>query len=382
MVAKNKLIHINSDPTSTLPFGHRSKEQNGLKHKSLNTNSMRAESRIYVNNPNPIFKAPRAYREQVEVEERESDELLLDKSKATIDKLTGEIRYAEIVGNNRKKQHYFIRLILKRIDQAGIFQNDYMVKSIGLRRGINLHRRNVIIELFRAFGTYHCMFTGVLGKSCITTLSDQIGATTYGSKRYGKYAEKKLPVDSTLGKKKSISRVSRALADLDRWGLIERHYDTDEVTGKNLPAIIRVTDLFYEVLLFDEGEVNKARFNKLRNLVVKQNIVPIDFTEQQRKEMINQKLKELRIERKSYATLKRRRKYYANMTRAEIHGKAQHDVMRRLGQDRLEAMSIENFRNIVKQREKEIYSLINDPTRPDSYGDNLEPDPPDNFIHS
>jgi len=324
------------------------------------TLSQSAKSTLF--NPEPFLIPPPRMFEKMDVDTL--DDKCVE-SKARIDEIRTELGQANEAVQKQKKAHWFIKALLTNVGKVNIFQSDIIVKRMGKRRAINIHRKKVINECLRAIALYHDVATGLCEKSSISAISDQIGVSTFGKKRYGKYCEMDLDINDLSGKKKSISRVSRAMKFLREMGLIEIHYFTDEVTGKNLPSIIQVTPRFYEVFLVDLELREKAICDKARQQVMhnarkanKHNQIPVIPTDPDNlKEFISKRVETLRVERQRFATLQRKRKYLKNMTKGEIHCLAQNDVKAQYSKESFESMADNTFVYLVRQRERELHLL-------------------------
>lgn len=323
----------------------------------------------------PQFTPPKKAYEAMDLEAVNTS---LKQVKADIDALSNDAKQLQVNVNQRKKLHATITKLYRKLCKIDIFTHELIIKRIGQRRRVNIHRRNVISELFKAFVLYHDLLTGVLPKSCLTTLSDQLKVTTYGRKRYGEYAGKILPAQDKTGKRKSISRVSRAIRMLEEWDIIEVHRSTDKVTGKELPAIIVLKDIFYTLLLESASDVEAMRLNKLREdyykACQKSNkllsgeplLTPTEQLEALT-ELRAEKIQKIKREREVYAMLKRQRKGLDKMSKAEIQDKAAYDVVNHINPDILESMSDERYQSIVKERVRSLYKLRSNPLLQDTF---------------
>lgn len=315
-------------------------------------------------NPKPLFVPPPKMFESVELESLDTK---CSEAKELIEKYQRSLEQCNEVQRSRKKMHWFASKIIKNADAINIFYSDIVVKRMGKRRAVNCMRKAVVKELTRAIAITHDFYTGLCPKSCITLLSDQIGVTTYGRKRYGKYDEMELLDTDLRGKKKSISRVSHALQLLYELGLIIKHYDRDPITGKDLPVIIEVTDDFYKVLLIDLEERDKARFDKARQVIKKNaeirkrkggvELPELPTEPENLQEYINQQIVNIQEERRKFAQLQRKRKYLKNMTNTDIHLLAQSEVKSNVTAIELDRMSETAFTYLVSQRQRELIAL-------------------------
>lgn len=318
----------------------------------------------FVFNPKPLFVPPPKMFESLELESLDKK---CSEAKALIEKYHETISQCHEVQRKRKKMHWFAAKVVKNSDAIDIFHNDIIVKRIGKRRKVSSMRRDVVKELMRALAITHDIFTGLCPKSCITLLSDQIGVTTYGLKRYGKYDEMDLLDTDVRGKKKSISRVSLALKLMEELGLIIKHYDRDPITGKDLPVLIEVTDEYYKVLLIALEERDKARFDKARQVIIKNaeirkrkggvELQELPTDPENLQAYINQKIVEVKMERRKFAQLQRKRKYLKNMSNKDIHLLAQSEVKSNVTAIELDRMSETAFTYLVAQRQRQLITL-------------------------
>lgn len=165
------------------------------------------------------------------------------------------------------KHTQFIQRIVNRlngtVDPDGVvvkkawnpMLSDIFHHALGNRNSVRTERRLMFDALVPAMIKMADSLTGILPRSCVTTLSDQCGVTTYGLALYdrkgnrlkdedGKVRNYTLS-DEEIIKKKAVCRVSRFLDWLEFLGLVIKHRLTDKVTGAELPMIIELTDEFY-----------------------------------------------------------------------------------------------------------------------------------------
>lgn len=317
-------------------------------------------------NPFPQFVPPPAYSEKINA--NDLDEALKEcrhvMNKARLDALNAAGTLKE-----QKKAHWFIKRLVKTVNKTNIFRSDVMLKILAERgRKVYVQRERVVVELIKALSTFHDVFTGICPKTTITTLSDQIGATTYGQKLFFDVDE---GVDPQLAKKKAIARTSRAVKDMMNWGLIEVANERDPVTGKYIGAVIRVTSRFYEVLSVPANDVDTARWDKIKHLQ-KTNRLPADIDMEENLEgYIQRKMNEVVEARRFYAKRKRQRRYLSTLNAVEMRERAARDVSARYGVESIKSMAQERFNSLLADRQRELYKLRSDPLRNDTYFDDI-----------
>ncbi len=112
------------------------------------------------------------------------------------------------------------------------------------KRGFNLHLKRAIQAGVHALAYHANLLTGVVHSSC-TNMSDMCGLSTVGESGV-----------------KSISRFTRMVAQLERYGLVKTEKIWDREQGMWIPKLIQVTPLFWSVCGIGEkrlqGEQRKA----------------------------------------------------------------------------------------------------------------------------
>ena len=321
-------------------------------------------------NEKPQFSLPDSYLSRLRVEDLDED---LAKQKASLQKLEQEVDQAVGQKQAAKKVHWFVTSLYKRACGRDLFLCDYIVKRLGHRRRVNVHRRNVIEQVFRALCLYHNLLTGLLDKSCLTLLSDQMDITTYGQKRYGDFnaahlnslppeqrqiLQAQIDKDANTGKKKSISRISRALSMLQDWGLVLVHHKTDAVTGKYLGAVIQVTEAFYDLLDVDEETKLKARMDRVRRMIERYEL-PEDFDLEQLQDYTQDRIEELQRQRADFALGQRMQKRLKRLSKVEMRQAAQRSVVAEYTPHELECMGDYRFSQLVRERTAELWQQRN-----------------------
>lgn len=173
------------------------------------------------------------------------------KAKTPLFKLPSAIKKIE----SADKSHFLIKRITKRVSENdwNPLLSDYFMKAFGGKRALYAQRKAVFMAVGLPMIKMADVLTGILPYSCITSLSDQCGITTYGNAYYDEngtriFDEKgENPKEAPDGckKKKSVSRMWRLAHTCKDMGLLDIIPMQDEVTGAELPAIIRLKDPFY-----------------------------------------------------------------------------------------------------------------------------------------
>lgn len=322
--------------------------------------------RSYVLNPLPQFIPPVAYAESVDVNDLDKalSECRHEKNQARLDAIQ-----AIKAKKTRTKAHWFIKKLVAKANGVDIFRSSVMLKILAERgRKVYVHRERVVNELVKALASFHDVFSGICERSTLTSLSDQIGATTYGNKEYQELDD---GVDPQLAKKKSISRVSRAIDDMENWGLIEVTNERDRVTGKYIGAVVRITPRFYDALSVEMNEVDAARWDKIRQLQ-RENKLPSDLDmEESLDNYIKKKLAGVILARQQYAKVKRQRRYLRSMSKIEMRQRAARDVAAKYGKDAIKSMSQDRFDGLFEARHRQLYRLRNNMFIVDDYFDQM-----------
>ena len=322
--------------------------------------------RSYVLNPRPQFIPPVAYAESVDVEDLDKALSICrhEKNKARLDAIQ-----AVKAKKSRTKAHWFIKKLVSKANGVDIFRSNVMLKILGERgRKVYIHRERVVNELVKALASFHDVFSGICERSTLTSLSDQIGATTYGNKEYCEVDEGAEP---QLARKKSISRVSRAIDDMVRWGLIEVTNERDRITGKYIGAVVRITPRFYDALSVEMNDVETARWDKIRQMQ-RENQLPSDLDmEESLDNYIKKKLAAVIRARQEYAKVKRQRRYLRSMSKVEMRQRAARDVAAKYGKDALKTMSQERWDGLFEARHRQLYRLRNNMFIVDDYFDQM-----------
>jgi len=320
----------------------------------------------HATNPYPQFVPPPAFNKKIDAKDLDKE---LDKCRHDINKARLDLLKAQKSEKTQKKAHFHIKRLVARVNSINLFRSDVMMKVLAERgRKVYVPRERIITELFKLMATYHDMFSGLLPRSTITNMSDQIGATTYGKKVYFEVAE---GVDPKLAKKKAISRTSRGVADMEDWGLIEVTNERDPVTGKYIGAVIRVTQRFFDVLSVSAEDVDKARWEKIRQLQ-RDNKLPDDIDmEESLQSYIKRKTEKMVAARRLFAQRKRQRRYLKSLNAVEMRERAARDVAAKYGPETVKAMSQQRFSDLLAERQRQLYKLRNDPLMDDPYFDDV-----------
>jgi hypothetical protein len=238
-----------------------------------------------------------------------------------------------------------------RAKKFDICMSDVIVKQRGSQERINYFRRVVLNETIPAILSLHDLLTGYLPASCITTLSDQLSISTMGQALY-KDGKK---VKAGGKKKKSISRMSRALSMMKDYGLIEIEHITDAATGTYLPSLIKVTPRFYSALGISEKELENAKrqrigFLNLNKKYGNDNALCFDSLE----ELGKCKQRELRDERQAFRKALRLKRSVAAMSGTELHDKARRIVMSMHCDAEIQDMSDSEFIRLVAHQKRDL----------------------------
>lgn len=319
----------------------------------------------YVCNPSPYYTPTEKHFKSTRLEDVDAK---WQESLEKLESLQAKAKQINLSVRKRTKLHYGIRKMLSHLDNGNIFMNPLLIKAIGHRRGIHTHRKMAIEALLRGLIVCHDVLSGLVKQGCITTLSDQCGLTTYGKKRDDEYAVENPAPDDVRGLKKSVSRASRALRQLEEWGLIEITRPVDKVTGKYLPAIVKVTEKLYRVLGVSEQYIKDMLKNKLEWAKMSEKSgIPADLTLDELEQYQKSQHQRLIEERSRYATLKRQKRMLANMTHAEIKEKAAYDVRNHTSAEALAKMSDDRYMHFVNQRCKFLYRMKKNPAIEDTF---------------
>lgn len=314
-------------------------------------------------NPNPKFQPPASYLHSIS--DQNLPQTLVD-AKVALAEAESKHQQARKHVSNAKQLHYTVRRMLKKLEVLDIFKSDALKQRIGRPHLVREERRKVVNEILKAVATFHNILDGYLHKSSITSLSDQIGITTYGQKRYGDKAKWSKSEDDTWGKKKAISRASRAIDNLVSWGVIAREYLTCPITGKNIPTLLRVTPLFYQLLQITPEELDKIKADRIEFLKYNRQL-PADYSLDDLEQWAETQRKTLIKARQLYAQAQRRRNSLNHRTAAEIHEIAQNEVIAHTSPERLKQMPPERYKQLVSERVKNLYYLRSNPDIPDHF---------------
>lgn len=241
-----------------------------------------------------------------------------------------------------------------RAKKFDIAMSDVIVKQRTDKQRINYFRRVVLNETMPAILSLHDLLTGYLPASCITTLSDQLAISTMGQAEY-KNGKK---VKEGGKKKKSISRMSRALKMMCDYGLVEVEHITDAATGTYLPSLIKVTPRFYAALGISEKELENAKrqrigFLNLNKEYGNDSVLCFDSLA----ELATSKQRELREERQAFRKRLRLKRKVSAMTGAELHDKARRIVISMHCQAEIDDMSDNEFSRLIKHQKQALLDL-------------------------
>ncbi|WP_416306199.1 plasmid replication initiator RepA [Neptunicella sp. SCSIO 80796] len=245
-----------------------------------------------------------------------------------------------------------------RAKKFDITMSDVIVKQRGHQERINFYRRVVLNQLMPAMLSLHDLLTGYLPASCITTLSDQLNITTTGQAEYknGKKVEK------GGKKKKSISRMSRAIAMMQAYGLIEIEHITDPTTGTYLPSLIKLTDRFYAALGITDKELENAKRQRIGYLNLNKKYGNDNaLTFESLPELARRKQRELRKERQEFRRDLRIKRRVSAMSNAELHQTAQKIVNAAHCQEELNDMSDAHYSRLVEHEKRSILNRAYSP---------------------
>lgn len=153
------------------------------------------------------------------------------------------------------KSHFLIKRITKRVveNKWDPLVSDYFMKAFGGKKALYAQRKEVFRAAALPMIKMADVLTGILPYSCITSLSDQCGISTYGNAYYDENgariydANGENPKEAPEGckKKKSVTRMWRFAHTCKDMGIIDIVPMQDDVTGAELPALIILKDPFY-----------------------------------------------------------------------------------------------------------------------------------------
>lgn len=312
-----------------------------------------------------IFKAPKAKALKPTFTAPKGIQPLIDNRQRKLDGVKSSNKKNNLNENNFT---FLANRIISRLEAGWCpLSSNYFAKMLKDRtKPIYAERKALGRVCMKAMVMMADNITGILPYSCISTLSDQCGVSTYGQALYidglrvdnDPYAELRPDEMKRAKRKKSISRLSRFFKMLKSMGLIEIEYINDLVTKEQLPSIIRLTDSFYYTMGETKEKLQTARQQTIgwrkKNKEIEFDLhdyVDIVEAEKERQLII------VRQRREEYRRIKRIRTRMDKMDKIGRYEYAQRLVNAKYSFPERADMSVNDYENAVREELRAVYSF-------------------------
>jgi len=256
------------------------------------------------------------------------------------------------IPSHHKKRPLFIRKAFNYANARRVWMWEgfsYFKNVANRKRRFNKHRAKAIQAGVLCMTHHLNIVSGLVEASC-TDMADMCGLSTY----------------SKAGNL-SISRFTRMIDDLEKFGLIKTEKVWDRVMGTWIPKMIWVTDIFFLMIGISVDEYKSAQNQQLGYLkqgltLDAQEQLTITEVKKRKKRQFIEKAFESRRKKHSSKRLENQAKNFLKKSLDEQRSEIGNNLVSQLSPEELKGLSLQEFKVLVDRRLGQLRRLTDPPS--------------------